>query len=248
MIDVDSIRDGLNNGEFFVEYQPILSLDGGNCVGAEVLSRWRRASGVVHPDDFIELAEDTPLSGRITYWVIETVALEMGAWLRANRGVHIAINVPPEILGRGGIEHAIMGAGLIDVLDRLVFEVTERGIPDAIGVAAINRGREAGMRFALDDFGVSDANLAVLSRLNVDIIKLSKTLVDCLLDEATATMHLRGLRALIRETEIQVIAEGVESARQVEILKAAGVKLAQGWHFSPSLSAEAFQAFFAAHQ
>jgi sensor c-di-GMP phosphodiesterase-like protein len=248
MIDVDAIRSGLNGGEFFVEYLPTVDLYSRRCVGGETLTRWRRPSGVVRPDDFIEVAEDTPLSGRITYWVIETLAREMGAWLRENRGASIAINVPPEILGRGGVEHALMGSGLADLLDQLVFEVTERGIPDAIGVDAINRGRAAGMRFALDDFGISDANLAVLSRVNVDIIKLSKKLVDSLLDGATASVRLRGLRALMRETDIQVIAEGVESLQQIELLKEAGVKLAQGWYFSPSLPAPAFQAYFHAHQ
>lgn len=248
MIDVEAIRTGLNRGEFFVEYLPTIDLASRCCVGAETLTRWRRGDEVLQAQDFIEVAEDTPLSGRITYWVIETLARELGDWLRATPGVHIAINVPPEILGRGGVEHALMGVGLDDVLDRLVFEVTERGVPDAIGVAAIERGRAAGMRFALDDFGVSDANLAVLSRVNVDIIKLSKSFVDSLAEGAAASPRLRGLRALIRETDLQVIAEGVESDAQIELLKEAGVRLAQGWYFSPSLPAGAFKAFFAAHR
>jgi EAL domain-containing protein (putative c-di-GMP-specific phosphodiesterase class I) len=108
--------------------------------------------------------------------------------------------------------------------------------------------RAVGVRVALDDVGVSDANLVVLSRVNVDIIKLPKTFVDCLLDEASASARLAGLRALMHATDIQVIAEGVETERQVEILKAAGVKMIQGWYFSPALPAEAFKAFFAAHQ
>jgi sensor c-di-GMP phosphodiesterase-like protein len=249
MIDADAIRAGLNGGEFFVEYLPTIDLDSGRCVGAEALSRWRRDSGaVVNPFEVADLTQDIALSGRIAYWVIETVARELGDWLRAHRDVHIAINVPPEIMGRGGLEHAVANAGLMDVLDRIIVEITERGVPDAIGVDALNRMRAVGVRVALDDVGVSDANLVVLSRVNVDIIKLPKTFVDCLLDEASASQQLAGLRALMHATDIQVIAEGVETERQVEILKAAGVKMIQGWYFSPALPAEEFKAFFAAHQ
>jgi sensor c-di-GMP phosphodiesterase-like protein len=248
MTDLEAIRAGLNRGEFFVEYIPTIDLDSGRCVGAEALSRWRQGAGAVNPFEIVDLTQDVALSGRITYWVIETVARELGDWLRANRDVHIGINVPPEILGRGGLEYAVTNAGLMDVLDRIIVEVTERGVPDAIGVDALNRARAAGVRIALDDVGVSDANLVVLSRVNVDIIKLPKTFVDCLLDEASASARLAGLRAIMRVTDIQVIAEGVESERQVEILKEAGVKMAQGWFFSPALPAGAFQAFFAAHQ
>jgi sensor c-di-GMP phosphodiesterase-like protein len=248
VIDADAIRAGLNNGEFFVEYLPTIDLDSGRCVGAEALSRWRRDSGVVNPFEVADLTQDIALSGRIAYWVIETVARDLGDWLRAHRDVHIGVNVPPEIMGRGGLEHAVANAGLMDVLDRIIVEITERGVPDAIGVDALNRMRSVGVRVALDDVGVSDANLVVLSRVNVDIIKLPKTFVDCLLDEASASEHLAGLRALMRATNIQVIAEGVETERQVEILKEAGVKMIQGWCFSPPLPAEMFKAYFAAHR
>ena len=164
MTDLEAIRAGLNRGEFFVEYIPTIDLDSGRCVGAEALSRWRQGAGAVNPFEIVDLTQDVALSGRITYWVIETVARELGDWLRANRDVHIGINVPPEILGRGGLEYAVTNAGLMDVLDRIIVEVTERGVPDAIGVDALNRARAAGVRIALDDVGVSDANLVVLSR------------------------------------------------------------------------------------
>jgi sensor c-di-GMP phosphodiesterase-like protein len=84
MIELREIYDALNDDEFFLEYQPIVALDDARWVGVEALIRWQRADGLVMPNDFIPLAENTPLSGLITYWVIERVALELGAWLRAN--------------------------------------------------------------------------------------------------------------------------------------------------------------------
>src|SRR3954469_15828787 len=104
MITLDSMRSGLARGEFFLEYLPTVSLADGRCTGAEALARWRRPTGVVRPDDFIPLIEGTPLSGVLTYWVFETVAQELGDWLRAHKEASIGINVPPEILGRGGLE------------------------------------------------------------------------------------------------------------------------------------------------
>ena len=74
MIDLDTIRDGLAQGEFFLEYLPTVTLADGRCVGAEALARWRRPSGVLQPDEFLHLIEGTHLSGMLTYWAFETVA------------------------------------------------------------------------------------------------------------------------------------------------------------------------------
>ncbi|HMJ83656.1 MAG TPA: EAL domain-containing protein, partial [Vicinamibacterales bacterium] len=85
MISLDTIRDGLAQGEFFLEYLPTVTLADGRCVGAEALSRWRRSSGVLQPEEFIHLIEGTHLSGMLTYWVFETVAKELGGWLRVHK-------------------------------------------------------------------------------------------------------------------------------------------------------------------
>ena len=89
MIELNAIQEGLAKGEFFLEYQPICSLKSNHCVGAEALSRWRRGPTVVPPDEFIPYIENTPLSGLLTYWVIETVGRELGSWLRAHAGGHL---------------------------------------------------------------------------------------------------------------------------------------------------------------
>ena len=107
MIDLSAIEAGLNNGEFFLEYLPIISLEHHRCIGAEALIRWQRSSGVVPPLDFIPIVEETPLSGLITYWVIETAAVELGDLLRVVKDFSLSINIPPEILGRGGLARNI---------------------------------------------------------------------------------------------------------------------------------------------
>jgi EAL domain-containing protein (putative c-di-GMP-specific phosphodiesterase class I) len=246
VIDVDAIHAGLTGGEFFLEYLPTFSLETECCVGAEALVRWRRPSGIVPPDEFIPVAENTFLSGLITYWVLETAAAELGDWLRDNE-VHLSINVPPEILGRGGLAYVATKVGLLDLNQKLVLEVTERNVPDQMGVSAIvEAARRHGVRIALDDVNVSGANIIVLARCHVAIIKLDRELVAELGRGGEEPAWLAALSSLLRTTPMEVIAEGVESAAQRDVLRAAGIRMAQGYFFSPPLRARPFLDFFEA--
>ena len=247
MIDLDTIRAGLDKGEFFLEYLPIWSLEHERCVGAEALIRWQRPTGIVLPDDFIPLTDNTPLSGLLTYWVIDQVAAEMGDWLRNQDGVELHINVPPEILGRGGLEYAAQKSGLSDVKHKLVLEITERGLPDQIGLHALDLAARQGVRIALDDVRIDPASVMVLSRSNVRIIKIDKSvLLDSPADGAMPHWA-EALAVLLKTTHLEVIAEGVETAEQLALLQAAGVRQVQGHYFSPPLRADAFLDYFRQH-
>jgi sensor c-di-GMP phosphodiesterase-like protein len=240
MIDLEMIRVGLDRNEFFLEYLPIVSLEPERCVGAEALLRWQRSTGVVFPDDFVRLVENTPLSGLLTYWVIDRVAAEMGDWLRKHDGVEMHINVPPEILGRGGLEYAAQKSGLYDVRHKLVLEITERGVPDQLGLHAIDLAARQGVRVALDDVRIDPASVMVLSRCNAQIIKIDKSV---LLDngvEGAMPRWAEALSVLLKTTDLEVIAEGVETAEQLAMLKTAGVRRVQGHYFSHPLRAAAF--------
>jgi len=244
MINLETIRAGMDNGEFILEYMPIVSLDQGCCVGAEALLRWQRPAGVVFPDAFIPLIENSPLSGLITYWVIDRVAIEMGDWLREQEGVELHINVPPEILGRGGLEYAAQKSGLSDVKHKLVLEITERGVPDQIGLQALDFATRQGVRIALDDVRIDPASVMVLSRCNVQIIKIDKSVLLDRGDGESMPRWAEALSVLLKTTNIEVIAEGVETAEQLALLRAAGVRQAQGYYFSRPLRAEAFLHYF----
>ena len=244
MINVDSIRDGLTNGEFFLEYLPTITLADGRCVGAEALCRWRRPAKVVQPDDFIRIMEGTPLSGMLTYWVIETVANEMGDWLRAHAETHISINAPPEILGRGGLEYAAIKSGLHELRHQIILEITERGVPDSQGIAALEAASRSGVRVALDDVTLSGAQLAVLSGSSLDLIKTDKSLAGQITPEDPLPPWLSGLAALLRSTRLSVIVEGVENQMQADALREAGIPMAQGYYFSRPLSAEQLMAYY----
>lgn len=235
MIDSEAILAGLRNDEFVLEYQPIVALDGNRCVGAEALLRWQRPTERVSPERFIPLIENTPLSGLITYWVIDQAAKELGDWLRQQNGVELHINIPPEILGRGGLEYAAQKSGLSAVSHKIVLEITERGLPDHIGLQALDYAASQGVRIALDDVTIDPANVMVLSRSRVQIIKIDKSV---LLDgdgEVSMPRWAEALAVLLKTTNLEVIAEGVETAEQLARLRIVGVQKAQGQYFSMPL-------------
>jgi EAL domain-containing protein (putative c-di-GMP-specific phosphodiesterase class I) len=247
-IDADTIRRAFEAHEFFFVYQPIVSLRDRRCFGAEALIRWQRGESVVDAADFIPATDRTPLSGRITYWVIDTVAAELGSWLASNARGCISVNVPPEILGRGGLEYAATKSGLRAHAKQLILEIAETGVPDELGLDELNSVSTTGARVALDDTTLSGANLALLSRCRFDYVKIDRSLVAELAVDKQWPTWLRGLTALLDESELQVIAEGVETAFQVDALRAAGVQFAQGHHFSPPLPAGDFELYYEAMQ
>lgn len=240
----EEIREGMDRGELFVEYQPIVSLPTGRCIGAEALVRWRRSGVVLAPGEFLPLIENTPLSGRLTYWVIDTVAAQLGGWLGKHVDAYISINVPPEILGRGGLEYAAARSGLQARVGQIVLEITERGVPDRLGLDALNAMAERGVRLALDDTMLSGANLALLSRCKFGIIKLDRELTVQLVEDEAPPSWLPGLQSLLSNSSLRVIAEGIESDYQARTLSAAGVQMGQGYLFSASLSAHDLMHFY----
>jgi sensor c-di-GMP phosphodiesterase-like protein len=247
MFSLDEIQAGLKSQEFFLEYLPTMSLSDNRCVGAETLIRWRHDNRVVPPLEFIPLVEYTPISGTLTYWVLETVAKELGGWIREHDDIHISINVPPELLGRGGLRYTAEKSNLQGLTGKFMLEITERGLPDALGVAAIATASRSGVLIALDDVDVNQANLVVLSRLNAAVVKVDKSFADRMLQQDWTPQDIDGLAALIHTGNCKVIVEGIETAVQVEILKEAGVELVQGFYFSRPLPAAEFIDYYSAH-
>ena len=244
MFSFEEIRTGLERGELFLKYLPTIALETGRCTGAEALTRWRRPDGVVLPEEFIPVVESTPLSGPLTYWVLETAAQEIGPLLRSRPDFYLSINVPPELLGRGGLASTVKHAGIADLAGQLVFEITERGLPDQLGVAALQLAAEAGCKISLDDAGQGGAHLIFLSRAHtVHQVKIDRTYVHRIVHEPSDVEWIRNLAALARSSGVEVVAEGVETAKQAELLRAAGVGLAQGYYFSPALPVQELMRF-----
>ena len=247
MIDLEATRNALDRREFFLEYLPTVALEGRRCVGCEALIRWRRNGQVVPPLDFIPLIENTELSGAVTYWVLDAIAHELGAWLHAHRDVHISLNVPPAVLGQRGLATAIGNSNLLDVIDQLVVEVAERTVARNNNVIPFDAAQRRA-RIAMDDTALTEASLITLSQSRIDIVKIDKPFIDQLQRDDPTPDKLAALSKLLRGGKYILVAEGVESTAQAERLQRLGVHLAQGWYFSHPLSAENFRNYFDANQ
>lgn len=244
-IDLATIEAGFTVREFFVEYLPTIRLEDGCCVGGEALSRWRHGGVVIPPAEFIPKIERTPMAGRLTYWVMDMVAYQLGGWLVEHPDAHLGINVPPEILGRGGLAYVAEKSGLSALRRQLVLEVTERGVPDELGMMALKGANAAGVRIALDDVELSGSNLALLTRCPFDFVKLDRSLVAQISPEAPLPQWLEAIDAISRVSSVEIIAEGIEDAFQARILRESGVRFGQGFFYSRPISRAAFVAFHA---
>lgn len=242
--ELKEILEGLTNDEFFIEYQPIMRIDGKACLGAEALIRWKKAQAVVLPMEFIPLAENSLLSGPLTYWLIDNVTKELGAWLQGQDNAFISLNIPPALFGRGGLWYAALKNGLLDMANKFVVEVTERAIPDNLGLQALVEAKELGFRICLDDINLNNENLMVYARSNIDLVKLDKGVADRLENKDCASKEIAALAPFTKHSGVQVIAEGVETENQRLIYEQLGVPMAQGWLFARSLPAERFIDFF----
>jgi sensor c-di-GMP phosphodiesterase-like protein len=235
--------------EFFVEYQPIVALRTGICVGAEALVRWRRPDGaVVRPDLFIPLAEETGLIRQITDQVIDIIIADLCAVLITDRTLHIAINVCADDIQSGRILPVIAeklhSSGIHT--QQIWLEATERGFMDVeTAQKTLAMAREAGHSVAIDDFGTGYSSLQYLQRLPLDALKIDRSFVDTIgRDTATSSVVLHIIK-LARDLGLFSVAEGVETEAQLQFLKDQGVDFGQGWLFGKPLSASGFLQYHA---
>lgn len=231
------LRSAIRKHEFVLHYQPIVELATGRMVGAEALLRWPRRDGsqVMRPDAFIRIAEDCGLIRNLTAYVLERVASEAPAFIRHHPDGYISINLSPADLHDERIldqlRQLIETPGIM--ARNLVVEVTEHSFLDPKHASEnITAIRTLGIRVAIDDFGTGFSSLSHLTTLTTDCLKIDKVFVDTIgTDSATSEVALHIVR-IAQSLGLTVIAEGVESQLQADVLYEHGVKYAQGWLFS----------------
>jgi diguanylate cyclase (GGDEF)-like protein len=241
-----ALRRAVDKGELELHYQPKVHVEDGTIAGVEALVRWRHPTrGMVLPDEFIPLAEQSGLMQRLTDLVIDMALGQVSQWARDGLRVPVAINVSARDLQDGKFAGRL-GARLTHYgvpADLVILEITERVLmADVAGASATLRELDAlGLRISLDDFGTGYSSLVLLKRLPVQEIKVDRSFVKRLGDATGAEEDETIVRSIIdlgHSLGLTVVAEGVETRESMDRLRTFGCDRAQGWLMSPALPAD----------
>ena len=242
---IADLHKAVEREEFVVHYQPMVDISDGAIVGFEALVRWQHPErGMVPPLSFIGLAEESGLIDQIGMIVLRTATRQTKQWqseFPLNRKLGISVNIAPQSVRPGSFVAdvaRVLGETGLDAAT-LILEITESAVGGAYGdmTASLSELKQLGVMIAVDDFGTGYSALAHLSRFPVDIIKIDKSFVDMVVD-GEGSQLVSGIINLAHGMGMATVAEGIESAQQAEILRAANVGVAQGFHFARPMPAE----------
>ncbi|MCD6527136.1 MAG: EAL domain-containing protein [Desulfuromonas sp.] len=239
------LRDAVAQKEFVLLYQPQIDMRDRSLVGVEVLLRWNHPElGVVSPDDFIPLAEETGLIIPIGEWVLQTVCEQNQQWLAQGiTPVRVAVNISAvqfysdlQATVERVLEQTAMSADLLEL------EITESMLmeDDSRATSLLNSLKEKGIHLSIDDFGTGYSSLSYLKRLPVDKLKIDRSFVCDMTENDNDAAIVTSIIALGGNMNLEVIAEGVELIEQEHLLREHGCYIGQGYFYAKPMKAEEF--------
>jgi sensor c-di-GMP phosphodiesterase-like protein len=238
------LREALASGRIQVNYQPIVELASGRCVGAEALARWTRDNGApVAPDVFISMAEQEGLTSAVTQAVLTRVIGDLSSVLASAPDVSVNVN-----LSADDLRSERFGESLAERLRArrlpgraIKLEVTERALVDSdTARTIIQKLRQRGHQVAIDDFGTGYSSLSYLQTFELDILKVDKSFVDAIGTAAATSQVIVHIIEMAQSLGLDVIAEGVETEEQKHWLIGHGVRHGQGFLFNEPMDVDAF--------
>jgi len=240
----NKLREALEKEEFVLHYQPKVDLENRGIVGVEALIRWQSPElGLVPPMKFIPLLEETGLILQVGSWALRRAAFDHRAWAeRGLKPLRAAVNVSPIQLRQRDfvrdVEHAIK-EGIAPV--GIDLEITESLIMQDIraNIEKLILLRKLGVQVAIDDFGTGYSSLSYLARLPVETLKIDRSFVITMLEDPNTTTLVHTMITLAHSFQLKVVAEGVESDEQANMLRLLGCDQMQGYLFSKPLPVEA---------
>jgi diguanylate cyclase (GGDEF)-like protein len=243
------LRKAMADQGLEVYYQPCLSLHSNTITGCEALVRWRHPErGMVSPAEFIPIAEETGLINELGEWVLATACAEATTW---PDDISIAVNVSPVQFRSGTLALKIVAALAASGLpaSRLELEITEAVLirDDDAALEILHQLRAIGVRIALDDFGTGYSSLSYLQRFPFDKIKIDRCFVNDLAEQGGSSI-VQAVVNIAAARHMTTTAEGVETQRQQEMLRALGCNEMQGYLFSPPKPAAEVQRILLAHR
>ncbi len=238
------LRRAVELGETFLHYQPQIDLRNGRLIGVEALARWKHPRmGLIPPNEFIAIAEETGQIMALGDWVLETACAQNKAWQDAGLPpITTAVNISPRQLSQASFPDRIQR-----ILDKtgldphwLEFEITETAIMDNVDQARKTmRGLcQQGIGFALDDFGTGYSSLSNLRYLPLKKLKIDRSFIHDLPHSDQDVRLVTSVLALARSLNLQVVAEGIESTEQLTFLQQKGSEIGQGYYFSRPVEAD----------
>jgi diguanylate cyclase (GGDEF)-like protein/PAS domain S-box-containing protein len=226
------LRRSIPQGELVLHYQPQVTLATGAIHSVEALVRWNHPrEGLMPPDRFIPMAEETGIIHPLTAWVIDSALAQLCKWLEAGLDVSVSLNVSPRNIEDHSLEEMVARAlGTFKVEpQRLTLEITEGVAMAAAAAKALHRLNEMGVRLALDDFGTGYSSLLYLMRLPVNEIKIDRSFVSALASDPDSGAIVRSAVGLGHNLGLRVVAEGLQDRAAEAVLVEAGCDAAQGF-------------------
>jgi diguanylate cyclase (GGDEF)-like protein len=236
-IDLEArLQRALDESQFVLHYQPKVDVNTREVTGLEALIRWRdpeRPEALIPPVEFIPVLEQTGLIVAVGRWALHEAARQYVAWSKAGRGApRIAVNLSPRQLSHPGIvadvRSAVEGCGSMCGID---LEITESVLMEHAeeGTAKLNEMRALGLEIALDDFGTGYSSLSRLQRLPISTIKIDRTFVNGMTDDANKTTMITTIISMAQSLRLKVVAEGVETDEQARLLRLLRCDQMQGY-------------------
>ena len=245
------LHRALERREFMLMYQPQVEIGSGRVVGVEALVRWQHPDrGMIHPDEFVPIAEDTGLIVQLGMWVLEEACRQLVLWGKAAEHLRVAVNLSAhQFRDRQLVERitaTLAQTGL--PAERLELEITESVLMDnpEAAIEILRSFADRGMHLAIDDFGTGYSSLSYLKRLPTRRLKIDRSFVMDLEVDPNDVAITKGIIALARSLGLAVTAEGIETEAQLEMLKQFGCEDGQGFLFSQPLSPDDLFAFLTA--
>jgi EAL domain-containing protein (putative c-di-GMP-specific phosphodiesterase class I) len=248
------LRLALERNEFELHYQPQVSLESDRIVGVEALLRWRHpVKGIVGPGDFIAFAEETGLIIPIGKWVLLEACRQNRRWQDAGLPiVPVAVNTSAkqcEQSDAAAVVLEVLAAARLDpkYLELEITESVSMANPE-LSVPLMTRLKKTGVTLSIDDFGTGFSNLRYLRRFPIDRLKIDGSFVREITTDPEVLAIAQAIVTMAHSLELQVIAEGVETRQQLDVLRHHGCDVIQGHFFSPALTGDAMAALLARHR
>jgi diguanylate cyclase (GGDEF)-like protein/PAS domain S-box-containing protein len=245
------LRRAIERREFVLHYQPIINLQTEEMIGMEALVRWNHPErGLISPDKFIPVAEETGLIVPLGQWILEEACRQARSWqieFNNRQNLSITVNLSNKQIQEESLVRVVASALSDSGLsaNHLILEITENTMLQETEsvISKLNELKDLGVKLAIDDFGTGYSSLSYLQRFPIDVLKIDKSFIDKLNQGREGAAVARAIITMSETLHLKTIAEGIETINQNSVLQSLGCEFGQGYHFSKPLNREDMRTF-----